>query len=156
MWSRVNLCRPVIIHFAVSGQSCDWIWRGAMGRAGKRLVTRACLPKAAKCWVAFRTCPCLFHRIIIFLLLLCFFSQAFLGSQPNQNHLQSTGKNKKLLMQSSGSFFPALVIWDRRYNEQLPGILPFFPSVLQSFLLPKCLFISFPKMTRPLCFLHVY
>lgn len=81
-----------------------------MGRAGKRLVTRVCLPKAAKGQAAFRTCPCLFHRIIISLLLLCFSSQAFLGSQPNQNHLQSAGKNKKLLIQSSGRFFPAVMI----------------------------------------------
>ncbi|XP_054060655.1 neurotrypsin-like isoform X4 [Rissa tridactyla] len=64
-----------------------------MGRVGKRLVTRVCLPKAAKGRAAFRTCPCLFHRIIISLLLLCFFSQAFLGSQPNQNHLQSAASS---------------------------------------------------------------
>lgn len=158
--SRVNLCRPEIIHFVVSGQSCDWIWRGAMGRAGKRLVTRVCLPKAAKGRAAFRTCSCLFNRIIISLLLLCFFSQAFLGSQPNQNHLQSAGKNKKLLIQSSGRSFPAVVIWDHRYDEPLLpgilGILPFFPLLLQSFLLPQCLFISFPKMARLLSFLHVW
>lgn len=44
------------------------------------------------------------------MLLLCFFSQAFLGSEPSENHLQSAGKNKKLLIQSLGRFFLAVVI----------------------------------------------
>lgn len=75
------------------------------------------------------------------MLLLCFFSQAFLGSKPSKNHLQSAGKNKKLLIQSLGRFFLAVVIWDHRHDEPLLlGLLPFFPSLLQSFLLPQCLF----------------